>query len=708
MSVATPSKHAIILMKSVQHQINYCLTKTHVDEIDFNGYKSKQLTDLYYDKNVYKTYDYIKFTTKGGKDICRQTDAEMKTSKDVGTYVGKEYSPMAFSIIRKMFGITNEHIINSICSEDSLTPPVGGAGKSGSMFMFTKDKQFILKVIPKREAKIVSKTLQQYLNYIRSNSHTLMPKFYGMFRVKPKGDEEYRYLVMNNLFPNQSFPIHLKYDLKGSRYGRKANSAEQKKKSPCFKDLDFLDKHESINLGPLASRFKEQVASDSRLLAEMHLIDYSLLVGIHNLSDEEMSVVTQKLNEPPVTSTPEKKSSSHKKHHKHHKNNDKKAKGDKKNKDGLQVVITASDNNTKASGKKTKSSKTEEKIVEVKSEQQKNENVDTKPDDKDKIVNEKTSEGQVKSSSEKDLTSNLEKEQEKEGEDKPKEDEQRDDKQSEDKQNEDEQKDDKQSVDKPKEDEQSVDKQNEEKQEDHKESEVKQSEEKPKEDEQKDDKQSEDKQNEDEQKDEKQSVDKQSEEKQKDKKHKDKKQKDDKEQPKEIKEATTENKKDQTIDESPEQNQPVAQSSEKKETKNKSRRRSRSSRHSLSSHRSFSSRHSKTNTSEDSDVDVPKKTKSKSVVANTNGFIDYLNIPRPEKFIFEDYENGLLGRNGDGTLNGILYYLGVIDILMDYTARKKVETVVKGVAAGGQEEVSSVSPEVYSERFITFVQENVK
>ncbi|KAL7717843.1 hypothetical protein QTN25_004904 [Entamoeba marina] len=112
----------------------------------------------------------------------------------------------------------------------------------------------------------------------------------------------------------------------------------------------------------------------------------------------------------------------------------------------------------------------------------------------------------------------------------------------------------------------------------------------------------------------------------------------------------------------------------------------------------FVYRYSKTYTSEDSDVDVPKKTKSKSVVANTNGFIDYLNIPRPEKFMFKNYGNDMLGRNGDGTLNGILDYLGVIVVLMDYTALKKVEKVVKGVAAGGQEEVSSISPEVYSER----------
>lgn len=47
---------------------------------------------------------------------------------------------------------------------------------------------------------------------------------------------------MNNLLPS-SIKMHQKYDLKGSTYKRKANKHEQKKPSPTYKDLDFMEHH---------------------------------------------------------------------------------------------------------------------------------------------------------------------------------------------------------------------------------------------------------------------------------------------------------------------------------------------------------------------------------------------------------------------------------------------------------------------------------
>ena len=57
-----------------------------------------------------------------------------------------------------------------------------------------------------------------------------------------------RIVVMNNLLPS-SIRYHEKYDLKGSTYKRKASSSEVKKRSPTFKDLDFVEKHEEVSFG---------------------------------------------------------------------------------------------------------------------------------------------------------------------------------------------------------------------------------------------------------------------------------------------------------------------------------------------------------------------------------------------------------------------------------------------------------------------------
>lgn len=44
---------------------------------------------------------------------------------------------------------------------------------------------------------------------------------------------------MNNILP-RSVRMHLKFDLKGSTYKRRASKKEQEKSKPTFKDLDFL------------------------------------------------------------------------------------------------------------------------------------------------------------------------------------------------------------------------------------------------------------------------------------------------------------------------------------------------------------------------------------------------------------------------------------------------------------------------------------
>ncbi|ENY64688.1 phosphatidylinositol-4-phosphate 5-kinase, putative, partial [Entamoeba histolytica HM-1:IMSS-A] len=298
MSVETKeiSQTAMALVLGIQHQVKYYLSKVHVSDNDFEKYKGKTLPELKNEKYIFKTYPFTKFTKKGGKDICGQKDNEMTTPKEVGEYVAKEYSPMAFAIVRRFFGLTPESMIESICGEGNLTPPNLGSGKSGSLFMFTKDHKFVIKVIPKREEKILCKIFPLYFSYIQENPQTLIPRFYGMFRIKPQKDEEYRYVVMNNLFPNDNFPLQYKFDLKGSMYGRKANEKERNKKSPCFKDLDFVEQKAEIHIGPkLLQPFKEQVEKDSGLMAKMHLIDYSMLVGVHNLTEEELEVACKRL-----------------------------------------------------------------------------------------------------------------------------------------------------------------------------------------------------------------------------------------------------------------------------------------------------------------------------------------------------------------------------------------------------------------------------
>ena len=66
------------------------------------------------------------------------------------------------------------------------------------------------------------------------------------------GSVNIRIVVMNNLLPS-SIRYHEKYDLKGSTYKRRAGPHELTKKSPTFKDLDFMEKHVEVSISSCLS-----------------------------------------------------------------------------------------------------------------------------------------------------------------------------------------------------------------------------------------------------------------------------------------------------------------------------------------------------------------------------------------------------------------------------------------------------------------------
>ncbi|CAG9136251.1 unnamed protein product [Plutella xylostella] len=156
-----------------------------------------------------------------------------------------------------------------------------------------------------------------------------------------------RLVAMNNILPS-AVKLHQKYDLKGSTYKRKisrtrftdssqsivppvsfvstANKSEKQKKSPTYKDLDFMEHHtEGIFLEAdtytaliktmqrdcrVLESFKDldfmehhtegifleadtytalikTMQRDCRVLESFKIMDYSLLVGIHNLDEAQ-------------------------------------------------------------------------------------------------------------------------------------------------------------------------------------------------------------------------------------------------------------------------------------------------------------------------------------------------------------------------------------------------------------------------------------
>ncbi|XP_048002330.1 phosphatidylinositol 4-phosphate 5-kinase type-1 gamma isoform X13 [Leguminivora glycinivorella] len=94
---------------------------------------------------------------------------------------------------------------------------------------------------------------------------------------------------MNNILPS-AVKLHQKYDLKGSTYKRKASKSERQKGSRAtYKDLDFMEHHtEGIFLeAETYNALIKTMQRDCRVLESFKIMDYSLLVGIHNLDEAQ-------------------------------------------------------------------------------------------------------------------------------------------------------------------------------------------------------------------------------------------------------------------------------------------------------------------------------------------------------------------------------------------------------------------------------------
>lgn len=161
---------------------------------------------------------------------------------------------------------------------------LGSPGKSGSFFYFSRDYKYIIKTIHHAEHKLLRKILKDYYQHVEQNPNTLLSQFYGLHRVKVPYGGKIHFVVMNNLFPPHR-DIHQTFDLKGSTIGRDYKE-ENLVNNPraTLKDLNWLRRNYHLEFGPEKKHtFLEQMEQDVRLLQKLKIMDYSMLVGIHDL-----------------------------------------------------------------------------------------------------------------------------------------------------------------------------------------------------------------------------------------------------------------------------------------------------------------------------------------------------------------------------------------------------------------------------------------
>jgi 1-phosphatidylinositol-4-phosphate 5-kinase len=195
----------------------------------------------------------------------------------------KDYAPWVFRHLRAIFRLDPADYLMSLTSQYILSE-LGSPGKSGSFFYYSRDYKYIIKTIHHSEHKFLRKILEDYFNHVQQNPNTLLSQFYGLHRVKIPYGRKIHFVVMNNLFPPHK-DIHRKFDLKGSTVGREFKEEDlETNPHATLKDLNWLRRNLHLEFGPTKKQmFIQQMQNDVAFLQRLQIMDYSLLVGIHDL-----------------------------------------------------------------------------------------------------------------------------------------------------------------------------------------------------------------------------------------------------------------------------------------------------------------------------------------------------------------------------------------------------------------------------------------
>ena len=196
--------------------------------------------------------------------------------------IATDYSPAPFINIRTMFGVTKQSYETSLC-DSPLQGAGAGAGASGSVFFLSADNRYVIKSLPKSEADKLRAILRSYHQHMSKHNESLLPKFFGLYKLK-LGKRWVRVVVMSNAFFTP-LEVHQKYDLKGSTVNRSVSEKKQAaaaaegdiavlKDSDLSKAIWLTEKQRDDLLG--------QTHRDGQFLCSHGIMDYSLLLGIHN------------------------------------------------------------------------------------------------------------------------------------------------------------------------------------------------------------------------------------------------------------------------------------------------------------------------------------------------------------------------------------------------------------------------------------------
>lgn len=218
------------------------------------------------------------------------------------------FHPVEFKKIRELFSIHDNEFISSLFT---CTTPKVSEGASGSFMFSSYDRSYIVKSLSHRESNFLHQILHSYIEYMTTNPGSFLTRFLGSYSINLYESRKVYFAVMENIFDVQhGISIHQRYDIKGSWIDRNAGKEKRGAETTCrhcnmiyrcgvgrnicpnragrhepnvvLKDMDLTTK---LRFGKEEGlRIVKQLKQDSDYLCEQGIMDYSLLLGVIDVS----------------------------------------------------------------------------------------------------------------------------------------------------------------------------------------------------------------------------------------------------------------------------------------------------------------------------------------------------------------------------------------------------------------------------------------
>ncbi|TYZ57796.1 hypothetical protein PybrP1_012034 [[Pythium] brassicae (nom. inval.)] len=207
----------------------------------------------------------------------------------------KDYSPDIFRQIRRRFSIDSADYMVTLCGDFNYIEFLSNS-KSGQFFFYSHDGRFMIKTQTKDESKFLRRILPHYYKFVMENPNTLITRFYGMHRVKMHHlRRKMHFIIMASVF-DTPLEIHGRFDLKGSKVGRRA-APKERSAGGVLKDMDLLDSGFRLQMGAeRRAMLLVQIRRDVEFLKRMKIMDYSLLIGVHDAHQAIQTTLFQNLS----------------------------------------------------------------------------------------------------------------------------------------------------------------------------------------------------------------------------------------------------------------------------------------------------------------------------------------------------------------------------------------------------------------------------